>query len=275
MRVVAARRGWMWFALGWSLFKRSPLGWIVLVFSYWLLIALINEIPFAGAIISTLLLPAFSVSFMGACVDIEQGVRPSVAMLLSGFRNRLMTLLVLGGLYFMSILAVLGIASLADGGTLFRWIAQGLPPPESAIADGSVMRALLLASAVGAPGLMAFWFSPVLTAWRDMGAAQSMFYSFFASLRNWRAFAVYGLVIAAGGLAMSLLITIIAVVTRGNAGLVRGAMLGLSIGMLPTIFATFYYSYRDIFGNDDGTTAESVINGNSSPPVPPAPSSGS
>lgn len=270
MQIVAASRGWMWFALGWALFKRSPLGWIALVLAYWLLIALINEIPVAGPIAATLLLPAFSVSFMSACAEAERGVRPTFRMVFVGFRKRLSTLIVLGGLYLMSILMVLGIASLADGGTLFNWIVRGAPPPDTAIADGSVLRALLLVSVVATPGLLAFWFSPVLAAWRDMGAAQAMFYSFFAGLRNWRAFAMYGLVLAVAGVLISLVVTVLAVVVRGNASALRSIMLGLTIGLLPTIFASFYYSYRDIFGSEiesaDKLTAET-----SSPPQAPPP----
>jgi len=270
MRIVAARQGWRWLGLGWALFRRSPLGWLSLVLAYWLLIALLNEVPHAGAVVSTLLLPAFSMSFMNACADAGHGLRPSIRMIFSGFRHRLSTLLVVGGLYLLSILLVLGIASLVDGGTLFRWIARGVPPPETAIADGSVLNALLLACVVAAPSLMAFWFAPPLAAWRNMGAAQSMFYSFFAGLRNWRAFAMYGLAIAMAGLAMSLIIAVIAVAVRGNPALMRSIMLGITIGLLPTIFASFYYSYQDIFADSEATLAGDARAEGGEPPAPEA-----
>ena len=274
MKVVPASRGWQWLSLGWRLFKRSPLAWIGLVLGYWLLIALINEIPMLGAAISTLLLPAFSVSFMEACAAAESGTRPSLRMVFDGFRKRFSTLLVVGGLYLISILMVLGIASLVDGGTLFRWIVRGISPPESAISNGSVLGALLLASGIATPAFMAFWFAPVLAAWRDMGAAQSMFYSFFASLQNWRAFAIYAIVIAIAGLVFSLAITVLAVAARGNPAIMRGLMLGLTIGLLPTIFASFFYSYQDIFGMDEdqnsGTPGGDRVD---TPPIPPEPES--
>ena len=44
---------------------------------------------------------------------------------------------------------------------------------------------------------MAFWFAPVLAAWQHMGAAKSLFFSFFAGWRNWRAFIVYGATLSA------------------------------------------------------------------------------
>ncbi len=269
MKVVPASSGWQWLSLGWGLFKRNPLGWLGLVMGYWMLIALINEIPLVGAAISTLLLPAFSMSFMAACVAAQGGTRPSLRMLLEGFQSRLSTLLVVGGLYLISILMVLGIASLLDGGTLFRWMVRGVSPSESAIANGSVLGALVLASVIATPAFMAFWFAPVLAVWREMGAAQSMFYSFFASLRNWRAFAVYGLVIAIAALAFSLAVTVMAIAVRGNAAILRGLMLGLTIGILPTIFASFFYSYRDIFGTDvDTDSAVPTSNGIATAPPP-------
>ena len=62
------------------------------MFAYWLVIALLNAIPAVGAAISTLLLPAFSVSFMIACAAAERGERPALRMVAAD-RQRLSTLL--------------------------------------------------------------------------------------------------------------------------------------------------------------------------------------
>ncbi len=37
------------------------------------------------------------------------------------------------------------------------------------------------------------WFAPALVHWHAMSPAKALFFSFFACLRNWRAFAVYAL----------------------------------------------------------------------------------
>jgi hypothetical protein len=255
MRVVAAHRGWMWFSQGWALFRRSPIGWVGLVLTYWLLIAMLNVIPYVGSVLSTLSLPAFSVSFMIACFEVEKGSRPSLRMVFAGFQHRASTLLVLGGLYLISILFVLGVTALVDDGALFRWIVLNSKPGKAALEDGTVLRGLLLASVIATPTLMAFWFSPVLAAWQNMGAGKAMFYSFFAGLRNWRAFAVYGMVVAVAGLVISLAVTVLAIVARGNPDILSTAMLVLTIVFLPTLFASFYYSYRDVFGEDASPAA--------------------
>jgi hypothetical protein len=103
---------------------------------------------------------------------------------------------------------------------------------------------------VATPTLMGFWFSPVLAAWKNMGPGKAMFYSFFASFRNWRAFAVYGIVVAVAGLVMSLAVTLLAIAAQGNPSVLSTAMLVLTIVFLPTLFASFYYSYRDVFQED-------------------------
>lgn len=249
MRIVAAHRGWKWLSFGWMLFRRNSFAWTTMVVVYWMLVALLNEIPAVGAAVSTMLLPTFSVSFMLACEKSLRDVAPSIRSVFEGFRHQLGTLILLGVIYLVSILVVLAIASLADDGILFRWIAQGRPPPQDAVADGTALRGLLVATVVAAPTFMAFWFAPVLVVWKGMGALQSLFYSFFASLRNWKAFAIYGVAVAATGMLASLIATLIAVAAQGNATILRVAMMVFTIGILPTLFASFYFSYMDIFGD--------------------------
>jgi hypothetical protein len=94
---------------------------------------------------------------------------------------------------------------------------------------------------------MAFWFAPVLAAWNRIGAAQSLFYSFFAVLRNWRAFFVYGAILALAGAAFLVAVTVAAVVMQGKVQVLRSLALILTLLSLPTVFGSFYASYRDIF----------------------------
>src|SRR5712691_3321818 len=163
MRVVPAKNGWFWLLKGFALFRKSPVMWLFLVFTYWIAVALLGQIRYLGLATSTVLLPAFSVSFMAMCAVLERGgmLRPA----------------------------------------LLQWVFYGQEPPQEVLRDGSVSRALVFAALAGAPVLMAFWFAPVLAAWNRMGAAQSLFYSFFAVWRNWRAFVVYGAALALAGLA--------------------------------------------------------------------------
>src|SRR5204862_7266913 len=133
---------------------------------------------------------------MVMCAVLDRGglLRPS--LLLSGFRSGLGTLMLLGALSLVSIVVGLGIASLADSGALMTLILSGQQPSVEAMQDGSVLNAMLVAALAATPVAMAFWFAPVLVAWSRIGAAQSLFYSFFAVWRNWRACLRHGAVLA-------------------------------------------------------------------------------
>ena len=247
MRVVPAKNGWSWLAKGFTLFRKNPPMWLFLVFTYWIAVAFLGQVRYVGPAASTVLLPAFSVSFMVVCAVLERGGMLRPALLVSGFQSGPYTLLVLGLLYLLSIVAVLSLASLADAGALLRWFLSGTSPPEEAILDGSVSRATLLATLGAAPVMMAFWFAPVLAAWNRIGAAQSLFYSFFAVWRNWRAFSVYGAVLFLASTFFLIAIKVLALQMRGNVQLVQSFALVFTLLTLPTLFASFYASYRDIF----------------------------
>jgi hypothetical protein len=141
-----------------------------------------------------------------------------------------------------------------------QWVLSGEEPSVEALRDGSVSRAMLVATLAATPVLMAFWFAPVLAAWNRTGAAQSLFYSFFAVLRNWRAFFVYGAALALAGAAFLVAVSVAAVLTQGKVQVLRSLALILTLVSLPTVFASFYASYRDIFP-DNTVPAEPPSNG--------------
>ncbi len=223
--------------------------WILLVFAYWMLIKFVNEVPLVGPLVATLFLPAFSVSFMVMCEELERGHRIHPALLFAGFRRKLSTLVTMGGVYLVSILTVIALSALADGGALFNWVVRAAPPPESAVNDGSLSRAQLLAAALGTPVALAFWFAPVLAAWNGMGAGKALFFSFFAGLRNWRAFLVYAAALACAGVVLSLLLSAV-MHARGNLDVLRLVLFVAALLILPTLFGSFYAAYRDVFPQD-------------------------
>lgn len=261
MTTVPAKNGWFWLVQGVALFRRSPAKWLLIVLVYWMTIALLNQIPVVGALIATILLPAFSVSFMVMCDQLAHHHPIGVATLLAGFRARLAQLITLGGLYLASIVVVLGISAFADNGVLWQWVIGGKAPPASAMRDGSLSSALLLAAAFGTPVMMAFWFAPVLTAWHEMGAVKALFFSFFAAWRNWRAFLLYGAVLMLLGIGISVMIGVIGLLTVAKivpGDVLRVSAFLISIAVMPIIFGSFYAGYRDLFPAQPGA-AEPLV----------------
>lgn len=245
---LPTKRGWRWLADGFRIFRKSPLLLGVIVVGYWILMAVVNAIPLLGPIAATLCIPAFSVSLMNVCRDVEHERPIAPLHLFSGFRRNLRPLLALGALYLGGVLAILGVSALADGGALMQMMISGKPPGEELIAGGSFLVATQIALLLLTPLMMAYWYAPVLVAWHGLPVGKSLFFSFMACVRNWRAFVAYGAsVFVFGIVAPSALLRAVAAVLPGhNPVLVVMSLLLVFMG-LPVLYASFYVSYRDVF----------------------------
>ena len=252
-RIVPAGRGARWLAEGWRLFRVSPLSWIALAFSYWLLMNVVLLVPVVGILSAPVLVPAFSVGFMAASRAAARGGPVRLEHLFSGFREHLRGELVLGVAFLACLALLLGATTLFDGGALAHSMLVG-PPDTRAEQDGSgTLAAMLVAIGLYLPVMMMYWFSPVLVAWHNIGAAKSLFFSFMACVLNWRAFLAYGAVtILMTVVAPSLALSALLVVAGGGQAAHLGALVyALFLVMLPTLVASFYVSYRDIFGTPE------------------------
>lgn len=251
MIVVPTHNGLLWLKRGWQLFRKSPFTWMALLFGYWVLMGVLGLVPYAGSVAAIVLIPVFSVSFMHMCRELDARRALEFAHLFAGFHVNLPTLLVLGGVYLVATTSLLALTQFADGGHLMSWIMFGTPIPHPALEDGSVMRAALLGMALYAPVLAAFWFAPVLAAWNRMSATKALFYSFFATLANWRAFLVYGMVIlGVGTIVPGFVIAFLGALMHGSTAVVTVVptlILMFFIALVPSLFASFYASYRDVF----------------------------
>src|SRR5258708_25589651 len=155
MRVVPARTGWSWLVGGFAVSRKLPLMWLFLLFTYWVAATLLGQIRYVGPAASTVLMPAFSVSFMVMCAVLDRGGLLRPALLFAGFRSGLGTLIGLGVLCLLSIVVVLAVASLADAGALLNLILLGHEPSAEAVRDARILSALLGATAASTPGMRA------------------------------------------------------------------------------------------------------------------------
>jgi hypothetical protein len=246
---LPARRGWRWLAEGFRIFRKNQLMLSLAVLGYWILMALINSVPLIGQLVATLLIPVFSVSLMNACRLLEQGRPFPPQLLFSGFQQNLRSLLTLGVVYIAVSVAILAIVALADGGVLFRLMVLAERPDEQALTGDGVMVAGQLALVLFAPLMMAYWYAPVLVAWHDLPVGKSLFFSFVACLRNWRAFLVYAVaVMVVGALVPGLLVGLFTVLFASVGEVFSVALTAVIVFvLLPTLYASFYVSYRDVF----------------------------
>ena len=237
---LSAFRGFRWFAEGFLIFLKKPVRLALLVISYWMVVVVLASLPLVGQSLATLLVPAFSVSLMNAFRQIESGRELEPLVLFSGLKTNLRPLLVQGFIYFLLGTAIFGMVSMIDGGIPFQRALPDNPElftliglEQISVAEGFAMILLSLVA-------MAFWYAPVLVAWHGISVSKALFFSFFACLRNWKAFALY----------VSLLMSALFVfgILLSAAGSISALLIPMFVFVaLPTLYASFYVSYRDVF----------------------------
>ena len=245
---LPAKRGWGWLSDGFGIYRKKPLMLWLLVIGYWMMMILVSGFPFVGQIAGPLLIPVFSVSLMNGCRLIAQGSPLPPQLLFSGFKKNLRALLVLGAIYIVVSLCMIGIISVFDDGMLYQLLVQGERPSKEALADNEAMFMLRLVLFF-LPTMVAYWFAPVLVAWHELPVGKALFFSVVACLRNWRAFLVYFVAIAILGGVLLIFIALLLATLFANAGgeSAMALMTMVLLVFLPATYASFYVSYRDIF----------------------------
>jgi hypothetical protein len=246
-RIVETRKGAVWLADGWRLFRAAPLGWLALVFAYWIIMTLASVVPIIGVAAASVMVPAFSVGFMAAARAASRRGAVELGLLFEGFRHHRNSQLILGVIYFACLGLLLAATMLVDDGALATWMLTGKRPDEETLQSDDFLGALGLAAVLYAPVLMMFWFAPPLAAWHGIPPIKALFFSFFACLLNWRPFLAYGALSAIFALVLPLLLLFILMLASLKVA-AMSLVFPLLLVLLPTLFASFYASYRDIFG---------------------------
>ncbi|CAN7721277.1 BPSS1780 family membrane protein [Pseudoduganella sp. LjRoot289] len=244
-----ASTGWLWIKQGFQLFLRQPGGLTSLAMLYAMLNLVMNLVPVVGQLASIVLIPAFSVAFMQACLDIEQGKRVLPALLLTGFRKpAFLKLLAVGLLYVSAAALAIGLSSLADDGMLLKLLTGKVDPNSKEAREASLGSAFVMIMLVGLPAAMAFCFSAPLIYFQNMGVGKAMFFSFFAVWRALKTFIVFAF--SQFGL-MLVLTQIIGMLFGGSPKVLVMVMQIVLLLFSVLIHCSFYSSYRQIFGIPD------------------------
>ena len=239
IRSVEARLGWQWIADGFTLFRKNPLIWIVLCIILLLFAVAMAAIPMLGQLVFTLLSPVLLAGLMVGCKALEQGEELEIAHLFAGFRKNPTPLITIGGIYLVGQVLIIGVAMLIGGSVMLDLLMGGKEFDQATLMNmmSNIMLALLVAMALSIPLMMATWFAPLLVIFDDMPALAAMRLSFFACLKNFMPFLIYGI--------MLLVLAVVAAIPFG---------LGLFV-LVPTLFASIYASYKNIFARPTETTA--------------------
>ena len=192
---VETSNGWLWVKQGYTVFKKSPVLWMVLTVVAAIILIGMASIPIVGDPLATLLLPVLLAGFMFGCRALEQGKDLEIAYLFAGFRYRAQQLVALGGINMVSQLLILGVMKMMGGGVLVGLIMSGEPVDDPSMLaqalDGTVP-AIMIGMILYFILVAAMQFAPALVLFKETEPVQAMMSSLRACLRNIMPLSVYG-----------------------------------------------------------------------------------
>ena len=249
-QTLPAAAGWNWIPAGFAIFKRNPPMLASLVVSYWFTVLLLNILPIIGSLAAALIVPGLSVGLMQAARNLDRGIPIGLPTLFGGLKENPRTLVGLGALNLACTMLIIGFSSMLDDGNLFKYMMANSKAERALLEDADFSLSVLFAMLLMTPLMMAYWFAPVLAAWHRLPLGKSLFFSFIACWINWRAFLAFGAaMLLLAGLIPGVLMGVLLLLLPGAPGLVMAVvMVPMALIIAPVIFASFYASYRDIFG---------------------------
>lgn len=242
-RRLPARHGFLWLIASFKIFRSNPPLMTALTMGYMFVIVAVNLLPLIGPFLLPLALPSLIVVLANGCRAIQRGGGVGSVALTFGVQQRRVELVRLGGLHLIGSLVILIASSIMEGGPI------ALVGPGKTVDEEEMIAAMARLMIVALPVVAAFWFAPLLTAWDDVSPAKSVFFSFVASWRNWRAFAVYGLAAAL----VAVILPGVLLITANALSEALGNVLSVTLKMLlifvvaPVMMASVFVSYQDVF----------------------------
>src|SRR5438270_1649828 len=113
-----ARAGVEWLRRAYVMFRSAPLRWLLLLFTYYLLVSLSEFGPWraVGQFVAPILKPVFAVGFLAAAWTQERGTPPKLVYLFRGFRSNLFALVPLGIVFLVGMAFAVLATTLVDDG---------------------------------------------------------------------------------------------------------------------------------------------------------------
>lgn len=259
LNIVPARTGLIWVKLGIKTFLQQPLAMSGLFFMFMAMLSVVSVVPFIGTALALALLPAATLGLMAATEEATKGKFPMPSILISAFRasqQRVRAMLVLGALYAVGFLGLMGISALVDGGQFAKLYLVGGKITEEIVTQGSFQAAMWVAMGLHTLLSLLFWHAPALVHWHGVPPVKSLFFSFMACYRNLGAFAVFGLAWASLFVLAAFGVSLIASLL-GNPMLATVAMFPVALVIVTMFFTSIYFTFRDNFvaTDDDKATA--------------------
>lgn len=253
LKIVPASAGMTWVRLGIKTFFAQPLALSGLFFLFMAAISLVSLVPFVGPALALALLPAATLGLMAATHEAARGKFPMPAILVVAFRagrDQMRAMWILGVLYALGFLVVMGLSALVDGGEFARLYLVGGSVTREIATRPDFQSAMLVVIGLYAPLSLLFWHAPALVHWNRVPVLKSLFFSIVACFRNFLAFTVYGLVWGAVFIGAGLVVSLLGAMLGGPA-LASLLVVPTALLMAAMFFTSVYFTYLDSFEADE------------------------
>ena len=252
LNIVPARQGAQWVKDGILTFFRQPIALTGLFLMFMAIVSLLSLLPWIGGLVGLIFVPAASLGLMAAAQEANAGKFPRPLTLLSAFRvskQKSQQMLLLGLLYMLGFLLLLGLSALMDNGSFAKVYLVGGTLTKESVMQGDFQRAIWLALLLYIPFSSLFWHASALVHWHGIGIAKSMFFSSVACFSNWRAFVIYSMTWISVFALMAVLLGLLSSGTD-DADWVGELMLPFLLVLGSMFFTSAFFSFRDSFSND-------------------------
>ena len=252
LNVVPAKTGSLWVRQGIRAFWKQPLALTGLFFMFMASMSILSIVPVLGGFLALMLLPAASLGLMAATREVDLAKFPIPLILIAGFRTGAdgkKNMVVLGLIYALCFVGVMGLSTLVDGGDFAQLYLVGGTLDAETVMEPDFQNAMWLSMMLYLPLSLVFWHAPALTHWHGVPVGKSLFFSTVACLSNWRAFLVFGLMWTGIFLGTTLIITLIGSLL-GDGEFASMALLPAMLMLASMFFSSTYYSFKDCFTSD-------------------------
>jgi len=256
-QVVPAGQGWDWWRHGFAIFRARPWMWVLIV------LVMGGVFLAAAAIVGTLgmaitrspvdtvmlfgllviamyiVAPIFSGGLMLAARAADEGDSPTVGHLFAGFNQAGGALAAVGVLLLVGYI-VIGVIQFMLFGMGYT---RGMAGNSATVLQHSAL-ASLVSLALSIPLVMGSWFASCLIVFNGLSALDAIRASFLGCLKNIVPFLIYGLVGLGFGIALVVVLWVLALITLGLGVIL---MIPLALSIAPILLGSIYAGYRDIY----------------------------
>lgn len=249
LNIVPASMGFQWVKLGVKTFFKQPLALAGLFFMFMAAMSVLSMVPLIGNIAALALLPAATLGLMAATKEATKGKFPMPSILITAFRanqHQIKAMLILGAIYALGFLGVMGVSALFDGGKFAQLYLVGGALSRETVMTTDFQSAMWASMALYLPLSMLFWHAPALVHWHQLPPLKSVFFSFTACARNFAAYVVFGLSWMGMFMGIGIVVTTVGALIGGPTA-AGSAMFPAALLMAAMFFTSIYFTFESTF----------------------------